>query len=96
MRCKNPPIVSSLLLLSLCTGLQADVTITQLANAGVVISAGETRVMIDGMVVEPYSVYGSLPQEAVPHFNQALAEFAGIDLALVSNRQHEHNQPDFA
>jgi L-ascorbate metabolism protein UlaG (beta-lactamase superfamily) len=96
MRCKNPPIVSSLLLLSLCTGLQAQVTITQLANAGVVISAGETRVMIDGMVVEPYSVYGSLPPEAVPSFNQALAEFASVDLALVSHRHHEHNQPEFA
>jgi L-ascorbate metabolism protein UlaG (beta-lactamase superfamily) len=85
-----------LLLLGLCTGLHADVTITKLANAGVIISNGETRVMIDGMVVEPYSVYGSLPPEAVPSFNQALADFAGVDLALVSHRHHEHNQPEFA
>jgi len=82
--------------LVLSTGLQADVTITKLANAGVVIADGETRVMIDGMVVEPYSVYGSLPPEAIPSFNQALADFASIDIALVSHRHHEHNQPEFA
>ena len=96
MRCKSRPVVETLFLLLCSAGLQADVTITKLANAGVIVSNGETRVMIDGMVVEPYSVYGSLPPEAVPHFNQALAEFAGIDLALVSHRHHEHNQPDFA
>jgi len=85
-----------LLLCSLCTAVQADVTITQLANAGVVVSSGDTRVMIDGMVVEPYSVYGALPPEAIPAFTGALADFADIDLALVSHRHHEHNQPEFA
>ena len=96
MRCGSRRIVESLLLLGLCSGLQADITLTKLANEGVVITSGDTRVMVDGMVVEPYSVYGSLPPEAVPSFMKALAEFAGIDLALVSHRHHEHNQPDFA
>jgi L-ascorbate metabolism protein UlaG (beta-lactamase superfamily) len=96
MRCKGRLAVELLLLLGFCTASQADVTITKLANAGVVLTSGETRVMIDGMVVEPYSVYGSLPPEAIPSFNQALAEFADIDLALVSHRHHEHNQPKFA
>ena len=96
MRLRNRVIGELLLLWVLSSGLQADVTITKLANAGVVIADGETRVMIDGMVVEPYSVYGSLPPEAIPSFNQALAEFASIDIALVSHRHHEHNQPEFA
>ncbi|HET6591380.1 MAG TPA: MBL fold metallo-hydrolase [Xanthomonadales bacterium] len=96
MRLRNRVIGELLLLWVLSSGLQADVTITKLANAGVIIADGETRVMIDGMVVEPYSVYGSLPPEAIPSFNQALAEFAGIDMALVSHRHHEHNQPEFA
>jgi len=82
--------------LGFCGGLQADITLTKLANEGVVITSGDTRVMVDGMVVEPYSVYGSLPPKAVPSFMQALAEFANIDLALVSHRHHEHNQPEFA
>ena len=34
--------------------LSAKVVVTQLANGGVILSQGETRVMIDGIVVEPY------------------------------------------
>ena len=71
---------------------QADVTITQLANEGAVIASGDTRIMIDGMVVEPYAVYGGLPADAVPQFQSASGAFADIDLALVSHRHHEHNE----
>lgn len=83
-------------LLSFACGLQADVMITQLANEGAIISDGETRIMIDGMVVEPYSVYGGLPPDAAALFSQASGPFSGIDLALASHRHHDHNQPRFA
>jgi L-ascorbate metabolism protein UlaG (beta-lactamase superfamily) len=84
-------------LLFLCSSAsQADITLTSLANEGVVVSSGTTRIMIDGMVVEPYSVYGGLPLEAAARFGRASGEFSGIDLALVSHRHHEHNQPEFA
>lgn len=76
--------------------LQADITITRLANAGVILSDGEARVMIDGMVLEPYAVYGGLPTDAIADYNHADGDFADIDLALVSHRHHEHNQPEFA
>ena len=83
-------------LLLITGGLQADITITQLANEGAIISDGKTRVMIDGMVVEPYSVYGGLPPAAAAQFSDASGPFSGIDLALVSHRHHDHNQPRFA
>jgi L-ascorbate metabolism protein UlaG (beta-lactamase superfamily) len=51
--------------------------------------------MVDGMVVEPYAVYGGLPEAARADFLTARGEFAGIDLALVSHRHHEHSQPEF-
>jgi L-ascorbate metabolism protein UlaG (beta-lactamase superfamily) len=86
----------ALFLFALCGSLQADITITRLANAGVIISDGEARVMIDGMVVEPYAVYGGLPETAIADYRSASGDFAGIDLALVSHRHHEHNQPAFA
>jgi L-ascorbate metabolism protein UlaG (beta-lactamase superfamily) len=76
--------------------LEADITLTQLANEGVIISDGETRILIDGMVVEPYSVYGGLPPEVAPLFEQVSGPFAGIDLVLASHRHHDHNQPLFA
>jgi L-ascorbate metabolism protein UlaG (beta-lactamase superfamily) len=79
------------LFLSPCAA--ADVTITQLANGGVIFSDGETRVMIDGMVVEPYSVYAGLPPDAAADFSRASGAFAGIDLVLASHRHHDHNQP---
>lgn len=96
MRSVNRRAVEAFLLLVLCSPLQADVTITRLANAGVIISDGQHRVMIDGMVVEPYAVYGGLPADAIADYSSANGDFAGIELALVSHRHHEHNQPAFA
>lgn len=83
-------------LLSLAGPLFADITITQLANEGVMVTDGQTRVLIDGMVVEPYSIYGGLPPDGVASFEQVEGAFASIDLALVSHRHHDHNQPRFA
>lgn len=92
---KSRAAASSLLCL-LCGALQADIVITQLANEGVIIEGGQSRIMIDGMVVEPYAIYGGLPGPAVPDFKAAGGAFADIDLALVSHRHHDHNQPRFA
>lgn len=90
-------LLGALVLASLLGGpLAADVTITRLANEGVIVSDGRLRIMIDGMVVEPYSVYGGLPAEAAQTFDRAVGAFAGIDLALASHRHHDHNQPRFA
>jgi L-ascorbate metabolism protein UlaG (beta-lactamase superfamily) len=84
-------------LLGILSGaLQADIVITQLANEGVIIEGGQSRIMIDGMVVEPYAIYGGLPAPSIPFFEAAGGAFAGIDLALVSHRHHDHNQPRFA
>jgi hypothetical protein len=71
MRSVNRRAVEVFLLLVLCSPLQADVTITRLANAGVIISDGQARVMIDGMVVEPYAVYGGLPADAIADYSSA-------------------------
>jgi L-ascorbate metabolism protein UlaG (beta-lactamase superfamily) len=76
--------------------LPADVTITQLANEGVIVTDGETRIMIDGMVVETYSIYGGLPPELAPLFEQASGPFSSVALALASHQHHDHNQPRFA
>jgi len=89
-------VFSLVALLCLLGDTRADITITQLANEGVIISDGETRIMIDGMVVEPYSVYGGLPENAAALFKQAAGPYSDIDLALASHRHHEHNQPRYA
>ena len=88
--------ILSVAMLILAGPLHADVTVTQLANEGVILSDGQVRIMIDGMVVEPYSVYGGLDEPVAADFKRASGAFAGIDLALSSHRHHDHNQPTHA
>ena len=82
--------------LVLSEGAFAEVSITRLANEGVILDDGVTRIMIDGMVVEPYSLYGGLPPALARQFEFARGVFADIDLALASHRHHDHNQPVFS
>ena len=90
----KPYFLGLLLLCISAPVVRADVTITQLANEGVILSdGGSARVMIDGMVVEPYSVYGGLSAELSEQFFLASGPFAGIQLALASHQHHDHNQP---
>lgn len=96
MPCRKASIISVLLLAGLCSQVEADVTITQLANEGAVISDGQTRVMIDGMVVDTYSIYGGLRPDAEAAYNALSGPFGGVDLVLVSHRHHDHNQPSHA
>ena len=74
----------------------ADVTITRLANEGVILDDGVSRIMIDGMVVEPYALYGGLPPALEQQFRDASGLFSDIDVALASHQHHDHNQPEFA
>lgn len=85
-----------MLLAGFVNPLSAALTVTQLANEGVMITDGEFRILIDAMVVEPYSIYGGLPEEAVLLFEQVSGPFSDIDMLLVSHRHHDHNQPRFA
>lgn len=87
---------SASLLAAMCSQAVADVTITQLANEGALISDGQTRVMIDGMVVDSYSVYGGLPPDAQAAYQALSGPFGEVDLVLVSHRHHDHNQPSHA
>ena len=94
--CYRKRAVSALLLAFGLGTAAADVNLQQLANGGVAIDDGVTRVIIDGLVVEPYAINAGLPPEAVDDFEQAAGPFGGVDLALASHRHHDHNQPAFA
>ncbi len=92
-------VVKSVIVLTLLlsSGAHAGVVLQQLANEGFIIGDGEsTRVMVDGMVAEPYSVYGGLPADLIPAFSNASGPFAKINLVLVSHQHHDHNQPSHA
>jgi len=89
-----PGCFLTLLLAASSGSIYADVVITQLANEGVIIGDGQSaRILVDGLVVEPYSVYGGLPEALHTSFRQAAGPFSGIGLALASHQHHDHNQP---
>jgi L-ascorbate metabolism protein UlaG (beta-lactamase superfamily) len=93
MRFTGHRVAEAVLWLLLSAPVMADVVITRLANEGVLVSDGDTRIMIDGLVTEPYSIYGGLPQRAAAQLESATGPFDAVDLALVSHRHHDHNQP---
>lgn len=96
MRFVKAAAVKGLLALVLSAQAQGEVTVTTLASQGAVVSDGTTRVMLDGLVVEPYALYGGLPEDGARLFRDLAGPFADIDLVLVSHRHHEHNQPAYA
>lgn len=85
-----------LLVISISQAAVADVTITRLANEGVIIEDGQTRLMIDGLVVEPYALYGGLPPDLAQQFSTASGVFEDISLAFASHKHHDHIQPEYA
>ena len=89
-------VCRAMLLAGFVNPASAALTVTQLANEGVMITDGEFRILIDAMVVEPYSIYGGLPDEAALLFEQVSGPFSEIDMVLVSHRHHDHNQPRYA
>lgn len=72
------------------------VEITWLANEGVLIAAGDRRVLIDAFVSEPYSMYTHLSESVAQDVLAGVAPFAGVDLALASHVHRDHFQPEFA
>jgi len=93
LRASRPALAFILLLAGSFSSALAEVTVTKLANDGVLLSDGRTTIMIDGMVVEPYAIYGGLPEAFQPDYFAASGPFANVDMALASHRHHDHNQP---
>jgi L-ascorbate metabolism protein UlaG (beta-lactamase superfamily) len=85
-----------LLMLLAAPAARSDLSVIMLANEGVLLDDGKTRIMIDGFVVEPYSIYGGLPPAAAAQFDRLEGDFGDIDAALASHRHHDHNQPEYA
>ncbi len=67
------------------------VEVTYIANAGVLLTAGDTRVLIDGLF-QPYQGYPSLPQSSRDQLETAVPPFDGIDVVLVSHIHGDHFQ----
>jgi L-ascorbate metabolism protein UlaG (beta-lactamase superfamily) len=69
------------------------VEVTYIANEGILISAGDKKVLIDGLHRE-YRSYPSLPEPHRERIETAKPPFDGIDLILVSHLHLDHFHPE--
>src|SRR5262245_9179767 len=63
-----------------------------LANEGFLVAAGDTKLLIDAFVAEPYGEYAALPADLHADMVAARAPFDGVDLALTSHFHRDHFQ----
>ena len=69
------------------------VEVTYIANEGVLIATGDTKVLIDGLHRE-YRNYPSLPEPYREQIETARPPFDGVDLILVSHQHLDHFHPE--
>lgn len=72
----------------------ATLEVTYIANEGVLIAAGDTQVLIDGLHREYRSSYPFLPEPYREQIETAQAPFHEIDLILVSHMHLDHFHPE--
>ncbi len=66
------------------------VSLTYLANMGVLLECDDRRVVIDGLHRGALAEYASVPPALLAPLEQARAPFARLDLALTTHRHHDH------
>jgi len=64
-------------------------TLTYVANMGVLVGSGETKILIDALFDKPNPDYRAPAPEALDKIMKGAAPFDGVDLVLVT-----HNHPD--
>jgi len=70
-------------------GREEPLVLTYIANTGVLVSSGETKVLLDALFDKPNQEYRAPAPEVLEKIMQGAAPFDGVDLVLVT-----HNHPD--
>lgn len=68
--------------------------ITYLANEGFLLACGDTRVVIDAFVTEPYKEYAAIPADTWKRMLTGQPPFEKVALTLVSHVHRDHFQPE--
>jgi L-ascorbate metabolism protein UlaG (beta-lactamase superfamily) len=74
---------------SAAEGAKDPLTLTYVANMGVMVGAGDTKVLVDALFDEPNPDYRAPAPEVLDKIMKGEAPFDGIDLVLIT-----HNHPD--
>jgi len=67
-----------------------EVSLTYLANMGVLVERGGVRVVVDGLHRGGLSEYAAVPAPLLQALEQARAPFTSLDLALTTHRHLDH------
>ena len=71
----------------------ADSEAQYLANTGVMISRGETRILFDPLFRNTYGVYDAVPADVEAALFAGTAPFDGIDAVFISHHHEDHFEP---
>ncbi len=72
---------------------ESDVTITFIANEGVMLSDGSRKVLIDGLFRDYGPEYADPADSTLASLEAARAPFDAVDLVLVTHRHGDHFHP---
>jgi L-ascorbate metabolism protein UlaG (beta-lactamase superfamily) len=64
--------------------------LTQIANSGVMLAAGKSKVLIDALFDKPHPDYKSPAPETLEKIMAGTAPFDGVDLVLVTHNHSDH------
>jgi L-ascorbate metabolism protein UlaG (beta-lactamase superfamily) len=70
-----------------------ELELVYLANEGFLVRVGETKLLIDAFVTQPFAGYAALPEELHADLVAGKPPFDGIELALASHFHRDHFQP---
>jgi L-ascorbate metabolism protein UlaG (beta-lactamase superfamily) len=90
--CKPGTAIEAMPAPQIATG-PGTIDITYVANEGVLLTAGDTRVLIDGLF-RPYQSYAVLPPPDRERAETGQPPFDGVDLILVSHVHGDHFHPE--
>lgn len=71
-------------------------TLTYVANCGVLVSSGDSKILIDALFDKPNPEYRAPTSEALGKIMEGTPPFDGVDLVLVTHNHPDHLDPDLA
>lgn len=75
---------------------KAPLALTYVANAGVLVGAGETKVLVDALFDKPNPEYRAPSADVLEAMVEGKAPFDGVDVALVTHGHPDHFDPGVA
>jgi L-ascorbate metabolism protein UlaG (beta-lactamase superfamily) len=71
-----------------------DVTVTYLGNEGLLITQGDTKILMDPLYANGFGVYQMVPTDMLTELTSATGPYADIDAIFISHAHPDHFDPE--